>query len=324
MKSQSLQNFEINVIIFCRNEKTTRNRLEVMNMKYEVMPCVEEDEELVEEKLDAIDSSIVPSDEGAKDEELIFKVADNEGNVIAGCLLEISRWKFAELDIIWVDEKYRKKGLASALIRAAEKTARERDCYTMILGTFDFQAKPLYEKHGYTLCGAVKDFPKGHVNYSMMKRLDQCSQEYLPSVDLSKEFEIKTGDEEDAELIVKGLDAYNSAQVPRAHKSYIPINKKVLDGDGNMIAAIFAGVGRWNSFEIDMIWVDEPYRNQGIGSVLLAETEREAKEHGAYFSLAEGLLDWKTDFFKKNGYTEVGRLEDCPKGHSMYILEKQL
>lgn len=55
-------------------------------MKYEVMPCVEEDEELVEEKLDAIDLSIVQSDEGAEDEELVFKVADNEGNVIAGCL----------------------------------------------------------------------------------------------------------------------------------------------------------------------------------------------------------------------------------------------
>ena len=68
-------------------------------MKYEVMPCVEEDEELVEEKLDAIDSSIVPSDEGAEDEELIIKVADNEGNVIAGCLfgnlqMEVCRTRY--------------------------------------------------------------------------------------------------------------------------------------------------------------------------------------------------------------------------------------
>ena len=292
-------------------------------MKYEVIPCVEEDEELIEEKLDAIDYSIVPSDEGAEDEDLIYKITDHEGNVIAGCLLAIDRWKVAELDILWVDEKYRKKGLGSALIRVAEKEARDRDCYAMILGTFDFQAKPLYEKHGYTLCGTVKDFPKGHANYSLMKRLDQHIQEYLPSVDLSKEFEIRSGDEEDAETIVNGLDAYNTAQVPRVHKSYIPLNKKILDGDGNLIAAIFAGVGRWNSFDIDMMWVEEPYRNQGIGSELLAETEREAKEHGAYFGLAEGLFDWQTDFFKKNGYTVVGRLEECPKGHRMYIMEKR-
>ena len=31
-----------------------------------------------------------------------------------------------------------------------------------------------------------------------------------------------------------------------------------------------------------MIWVDEPYRYQGIGSELLADTERELKENGAY------------------------------------------
>ena len=34
--------------------------------------------------------------------------------------------------------------------------------------------------------------------------------------------------------------------------------QKILDGDGNLIAAIFTGVGRWNSFEIDMLWVEEP------------------------------------------------------------------
>lgn len=292
-------------------------------MKYNVIPCVEEDEELIEEKLDAIVYSIVPSEKGAEDEELIFKITDHEGNVIAGCLLEIDSWRVANLDILWVDEKHRKKGLGSALIRAAEKAARERACYAMVLGTFDFQAKPLYEKHGFTLCGTVKDFPKGHANFTLMKRLDQRIPEYVPSMDLSGEFEIVPGDEEDAETIVHGLDEYNTAQVPRAHKNYIPLNKKLLDGDGKLIAAIFAGVGRWNSFEIDMIWVDEPYRNQGIGSNLLAETEREAEEHGAYFSLAEGLFDWQSDFFRKNGYTEAGIVEDCPKGHRMFVLAKR-
>ncbi len=127
----------------------------------------------------------------------------------------------------------------------------------------------------------------------------------------------------DAEIICNGLDVYNTSQAARDHKKYIPLEKKLLDADGNLIAAIFAGVGRWNSFEIDMIWVDEPYRNQGIGSKLLADTEREAKEHGAYFALAEGLFDWQTGFFKKNGYATVGTLDDCPKGHSMHVLEKR-
>ena len=292
-------------------------------MEYDIKPCTEEDEDFIEEKLDAINHSIVPQEEGAEDEELVFKIADDKGSTIAGCILIIGSWKIAELDIIWVDEKYRRKGLGSALIREAEKVARERGCYVMILGTFDFQARPLYEKHGYSLCGTVRDFPRGHENYTLIKRLDQPDQEPSLSKDLPTRFEISPGNEDDAEFIIKGLDEYNTSQAARKHKKYIPLEKKLLDADGNLIAAIFAGVGRWNSFEIDMIWVDEPYRNQGIGSELLAETEREAKEYGAYFALAEGLLDWQTGFFKKNGYMTVGTLNDCPKGHCMHVLEKR-
>ena len=292
-------------------------------MEYDIKPCTEEDEDFIEEKLDAINHSIVPPEEDGENEDIVFKIADDEGNTIAGCILVIGSWKIAELDIIWVDEKYRRKGLGSALIREAEKAARENGCYVMILGTFDFQARPLYEKHGYSLCGTVRDFPRGHENYTLIKRLDQSDQEPSLSKDLPTRFEISPGNEDDAEFIIKGLDEYNTSQVARKHKKYIPLEKKLLDADGNLIAAIFAGVGRWNSFEIDMIWVDEPYRNQGIGSELLAETEREAKEYGAYFALAEGLLDWQTGFFRKNGYATVGTLEDCPKGHSMQVLEKR-
>lgn len=292
-------------------------------MKYDIKLCTEEDEDFIEEKLDAINHSIVPPEEDGEDEDIVFKIADDEGNTIAGCILVIGSWKIAELDIIWVDEKYRRKGLGSALIREAEKAARENGCYVMILGTFDFQARPLYEKHGYSLCGTVRDFPRGHENYTLIKRLDQSDQEPSLSKDLPTRFEISPGNEDDAEFIIKGLDEYNTSQAARKHKKYIPLEKKLLDADGNLIAAIFAGVGRWNSFEIDMIWVDEPYRNQGIGSELLAETEREAKEYGAYFALAEGLLDWQTGFFKKNGYATVGTLEDCPKDHSMHVLEKR-
>ena len=292
-------------------------------MEYDIKPCTGEDADFIEEKLDAINHSIMPPEEGGEDEDLVFKITDDEGNTIAGCILVIDSWKMAELDIIWVDEKYRRKGLGSALICEAEKVARERGCYVMILGTFDFQARPLYEKHGYSLCGTVRDFPRGHENYTLIKRLDLPDQNPSHSKDLPAGFEIVQGDEDDAEIICKGLDEYNTSQAARNHKKYIPLEKKLLDADGNLIAAIFAGVGRWNSFEIDMIWVDEPYRNQGIGSELLAETEREAKEQGAYFALAEGLFDWQTSFFKKNGYATVGTLDDCPKGHSMHVLEKR-
>ena len=36
-------------------------------------------------------------------------------------------------------------------------------------------------------------------------------------------------------------------------------------------------------------------------------------------------FDWNVGFFKKNGYERVtGMLEDYPKGHVMYCMEKPL
>ena len=291
-------------------------------MEYKTIPCTEDDEELIDGKLTEINHAVVPPREGTEEEELVFKIENGEGTVIAGCNVGIDNWQFAILDILWVDEKYRGQGLGSALIRKAEKAARERNCYAMLLGTYDFQALPLYKKHGYMLCATIKDWPKGHENYTLMKRLDQPLPAYIPTKDLSAQFEIRPGSEKDCEAIGRALGEYNSAQAHREHR-YIPLNKKLLDADGNLIAAIFSGVGSWNNLEIDMLWVDEDFRDQGIGSALLAEIEREAQEQGAYFSLAEGLFDWQDGFFRKNGYKTVGTLEDCPRGHRIYVMEKR-
>ena len=291
-------------------------------MKYEIVPCEEADEELIEEKLDEIDRSIVPPKEGAEEKELIFKITDKMGNIIAGCILEIDCWKNADLDILWVDEKHRRNGLGSALIRKAEKTAREYGCRMMVLGTFDFQARPLYEKHGFSMCGTIRDWPRGHENYTLMKKLDQPLREYYPSTDCSAGFRIEPGTVEDGNYICKGLGDYNTSQAARAHK-YISLDKKIVDGDGNMIAAVIAGLGTWNNLDIDMIWVDEPYRNQGMGTKLLADAEQEGKENGAYFS-AINVFDWQAPLFTKHGYSACVTIEDFPgDGHRTYEMEKR-
>ena len=290
-------------------------------MKYETIPCTEEDQEFIEEKLVEIDDSIAPP-VVEEEEDFIFKVIDEEGNTVGGCVLEIDERKIADLDILWIDESHRRQGLGSALIRKAERTAREKGCDLMYLGTFDFQARPLYEKHGFTVKGVIRDWPRGHEIYLLTKRLDRPWEEYIPTNDLSSQYKIEQGTEEDEDFISVGLRDYNTSQAHREHK-YIPLSKKIVDENGNLIAAIIAGVESWNALEVDMLWVDEPYRNQGIGSKLLAETEREAKEQGAYCALLNAY-DWQAPLFRKHGYTECFTLEDFPaEGHYSYEMEKR-
>ena len=78
-----------------------------------------------------------------------------------------------------------------------------------------------------------------------------------------------------------------------------------------------------NDADIDALRVDEQYQGQGIGSGLLREAERAAKENGAYLMVVDAF-DWNVEFYKKNGYEVTGTLEGFPKGHTMYGCQKKL
>lgn len=289
-------------------------------MEFKIIPCVEGDDELIADKLNAITDSKIDFEDTIEDELVVFKVTDSDGNIIAGCNLLINCWRVADLDILWVEETYRRQGVGSALIREAERAAREKGCRFMTLGTFDFQARPLYEKFGFEVCGTIEDCPaKGHTHYDMIKRLDAPSND---SAAASCVFEIQPGDEDDAEYIDDKLVEYNWSQVPPVH-DFEGIGRKIQDDNGEPIAAGFAGVNFWNIAFVEMLWVDEPRRNQGIGSRLLSDIEREAKKIGAGIVMIDAR-DWNVEFFKKLGYTVYCTLEDYPSGHSKYKLQKRI
>ena len=289
-------------------------------MEYRIIPCAEGDDELIAEKLNTITDSKIDFEDTIEDELVVFKVADSDGNIIAGCNLIINCWRIADLDILWVEERYRRQRIGSALIREAEHTAREKGCRFMTLGTFDFRAKPLYEKLGFTVCGIIENCPtEGHTHYDMIKRIDTPSDE---SAAASCTFEIQPGDEDDAEYIDDKLVEYNWSQVPAVH-DFEGIGRKIQGCNDEPAAAGFAGVNFWNIAFLEMLWVDEPHRNQGIGSCLLSEIEREAKEKGACIVMIDAR-DWNVEFFKKLGYTVYCTLEDYPNGHSKYKLQKRL
>ena len=266
---------------------------------------------------------LVPVAEGFnKEEETVCKkIVDKEGNIIAGCTGYIYYWGCMYIDDMWVDEKYRRQGLGSQALQAVEKAAETKGCHLIFLGTWDFQARPYYEKHGYTVFSILKDNPKGHEDYELYKRLD-IEHTYRPLKPI--EYEILDGSEEDAEYICDQLDnGFNAKYVHEKH-DYIKINRKLVDKDGKVVAAIMAGVNGIDIAWIWKIWVDEEYRNQGLGSLLIKHFEKKAKEKGATKIVSEEIYDWNVGFFFKNGYKASGELKDLPKGHSSFVVYKDL
>ena len=281
------------------------------------------DSERIDELIDEYYFELVPVLEGfSKKEELVCKkIVDKEGNIIAGCSGYVYYWGCMYIDDMWVDEKYRRKGLGSIALQAVESEAERKGCHVIWVGTWDFQARPYYEKHGYEVFATLKDCPVGHEDYQLAKCLDRKRPKRKCS---PIEYELMDGSEEDAEFICDQLDeGFNKEHIEIKH-DYIKINRKLVTKDGKVVAAIMAGVTEIDTGWIFKIWVDEEYRHQGLGTLLLKHYEKKAKEKGATKIISEEIYDWNVGFFQKAGYNVAGELKDLPKGHSFYIVYKDL
>jgi ribosomal protein S18 acetylase RimI-like enzyme len=95
---------------------------------------------------------------------------DSDGNLIGG-ILGGTYWGWMYVEILWVREDHRERGIGSKLLYAAEKEAKSRDCHHVHLDTMSWQAPEFYKKHGYTVIGILPDIPSGNQKYLLMKEL---------------------------------------------------------------------------------------------------------------------------------------------------------
>jgi GNAT superfamily N-acetyltransferase len=94
-----------------------------------------------------------------------------DGSAVGG-LLAARVWNWFSIEELWVDEPLRGRGFGGRLLQEAEEAAAELGCTHAMLGTFDFQARGFYERHGYRVYGQLEGFPAGHIHYHMTKSLE--------------------------------------------------------------------------------------------------------------------------------------------------------
>ena len=97
-------------------------------------------------------------------------VRDDTGRVVGG-LLGHTKWKWVYVSKLWVADAARGQGWGSKLMDRAEALGRERGCTDIYLDTFEFQARPFYEKLGYKLFGTLDGFPPGYCQFFLTKKL---------------------------------------------------------------------------------------------------------------------------------------------------------
>ncbi|WP_291574308.1 GNAT family N-acetyltransferase [Clostridium sp. UBA4548] len=102
----------------------------------------------------------------------INKVIKGEnGEVLAGLISVIYGWDYLHIYILWVKEDCRTEGYGVALLKEAEKAAKEMGCKMITLETFEFQAKDFYLKNGYEIFGVLENCPFEYNTYYMKKNI---------------------------------------------------------------------------------------------------------------------------------------------------------
>ncbi len=140
-------------------------------MDFKITDCSEDDIDLIYDGLTESVFRSVPELRNNKHFKIYKKIAVESGRVIAGCIADGYWWNAVYVDALWVDEKYRGKGLGSLLLNTVENIAVENGCDLIHLDTFDFQAKDFYVRHGYEVFGILENSPDGHCRYYMRKNL---------------------------------------------------------------------------------------------------------------------------------------------------------
>ena len=100
---------------------------------------------------------------------------------------------------------------------------------------------------------------------------------------------------------------------------------KVENENGEIIGGCIAEAYEyhWSRVLLEELWVDERYRHQGIGSMILREVERIARQKGCRVVTLGTASYMARPFYEKHGFTVFTTLKE-PNGYISYSLVKYL
>jgi GNAT superfamily N-acetyltransferase len=125
--------------------------------------------------------------------------------------------------------------------------------------------------------------------------------------------------EEQRMAVAEGLRAFNRRYMDA--EVYVPVAFLVQQGDapprGGLVGAVY-----WGALYIDLLWVPDELRGQGIGTRLMAQAEAFARRYGCNFVHLDTMSFQARGFYEKVGYTVFATLTGYPNGVERYYLVK--
>jgi ribosomal protein S18 acetylase RimI-like enzyme len=108
---------------------------------------------------------------GAREREAFtISVRSESGRVVGGLTAMVS-YETLYIDDLWLAEDARGKDLGTRLMQLAENEGRRRGASLVWLDTMSWQARPFYEKLGYTVFGELEQSGGRYQRYFLKKAL---------------------------------------------------------------------------------------------------------------------------------------------------------
>jgi GNAT superfamily N-acetyltransferase len=266
-----------------------------------------------------LDPLIVYNDEqtGTKTvaEELALAIRDTGGAVIGG-LIGVSYWDWLHVDLLALPASHRGQRLGSRLMQEAENVAVRRGCRGVWLDTASFQARPFYEKLGYTVFGTIDDYPPPHRRHFLTKTPLAARPVDLAGIEVSEEpaEDVRPG-------ILACLRRFNEEASGPADFTYWAI--VVRDDAGAIEGGMWTRSGRGWMF-VELFHLPAHARRQGLGTELMDMAEDHARSIGCRGLWLDTSSFQARPFYEKRGFTVYGQIDDHPPGHTRYFLQKRL
>ena len=115
-------------------------------------------------------SAFNDSDVGPANRRPLAALVEVDNQLVAG-LSGYTGWGWLYVQLLWIAEDQRGQGLARQLLTAAEAEAVLRGCHGAYIDTFSPQALHVYQQAGFTVFGALPDFPAGRTRSFLSKTL---------------------------------------------------------------------------------------------------------------------------------------------------------
>lgn len=118
-----------------------------------------------------------------------------------------------------------------------------------------------------------------------------------------------------------GLLSYNASFYGTPEEKKLAIN--ACAEDGRLVAGLL-GHTHHGWLYVGWLWVAEELRKQGIGTELMRRAEAEAIERECHHAHLTTLDFQALGFYDRLGYTVFGVLDDYPRPHRRFFMQKPL